>query len=898
MSGIKREREQDDSGQDEHAPVQETFKRARVVSDESRIVKSLCIQLSKIGENPDAYANDSIYSAVPFASDIGSDTFRDAILRFAKAFVLEQPHKLFHFSGVVLLANSKNEKVGLFLIEYIHQQIQELLNENNKDSSSVGNFTKIKAYLRFLASLLPMINTDSVYNIFSQFLKLSLSLKDSNLSQFLFFIVTSSIPFIVASNQGSEAYKEIANKLIEEAGVYSDETISPNESLLVFQSLNGSNTDLPYKPKLLVKLILPAVKALQSANWENLPFIDTYSKVLPEIEKSESPIVKHSIPQFNVPEFSEDPMVGSVEQLWKHPRTLFEAHPESLTKNNNKYQTKPPVESYLALVLRDQVQDLVVSMDYNRFVVSAQLLLFSKFYRDKLFCKTLSSPQKLSILCDLLNDPDCATSLNSEGDSNVALLIDEVQQNIKDGYVSTWKIEDVITESVLDLMLHLPKLEFPPAVYYGTLLVECCNKDLKQISRTPGNQTSAITKSVGALIEYLYKQNKFLDYSLRLLYLDWITIQFSNFEFEWRWEDWANDEERLRASKFHPNAILIRNLIGKEVRMASVATIRKTLPEEFHRYLDLSIYSKDRMAQDTKDIFGDLSSLFTKDVETYENGSIKVKDEDIELTDSFLFINEEHPFMNDCIDVYDNLHQSDVSVEQFSQIIADLKTKLQQHSEFSINSDKYIIMLLIQATCVTGGRSLSIFNRALGVSKDKIRAVFDTLIDDKSLLNSWIIDSVLILWNHEPRIGYLLIEKLCHEKFIPASSIVDSVFSYESSLPMISQFYTIELVNRLFEGHGEDKEFLFSIFRNFTTSMNSLIKSLGITDVISAPAEDEESGEVNELKWGYVQLCSLLKSLLRDHFASFSPLRGQLEEELTIEHEPTKKFILSIFGEA
>lgn len=80
--------------------------------------------------------------------------------------------------------------------------------------------------------------------------------------------------------------------------------------------------------------------------------------------------------------------------------------------------------------------------------------------------------------------------------------------------------------------------------------------------------------------------------------------------------------------------------------------------------------------------------------------------------------------------------------------------------------------------------------------------------------------------------------------------------------------------------------------------MNSLIKSLGITDVISAPAEDEELGEVNELKWGYVQLCSLLKSLLRDHFASFFPLRDQLEEELTIEHEPTKKFILSILGDA
>lgn len=155
--------------------------------------------------------------------------------------------------------------------------------------------------------------------------------------------------------------------------------------------------------------------------------------------------------------------------------------------------------------------------------------------------------------------------------------------------LSTWKIEDVAIESILTMIFQLP-LPLHVEVYYYSVLISCC-RELPE----------SIAPVFGRAIRFLYNNLETLDYELKIRFLDWMTIQISNFDFSWKWDEWVKDSTMLQNLKFHPKKNFIKNLIAKEIRLSnknkikdSFVTIDSTTGDivkldTFYQYLTLSL---------------------------------------------------------------------------------------------------------------------------------------------------------------------------------------------------------------------------------------------------------------------------------------------------------------------
>ena len=115
-----------------------------------------------------------------------------------------------------------------------------------------------------------------------------------------------------------------------------------------------------------------------------------------------------------------------------------------------------------------------------------------------------------------------------------------------DPRLSTWKIEDVAVESILTMIFQLPA-PLEVEMYYYAVLISCCRES-----------TESIAPVFGRAIRFLYNHLESLDYELKLRFLDWMSIQLSNFEFSWKWDEWVDDSKKYKDLKYHPKRISSR----------------------------------------------------------------------------------------------------------------------------------------------------------------------------------------------------------------------------------------------------------------------------------------------------------------------------------------------------
>ncbi|KAG7813450.1 hypothetical protein KL921_000996 [Ogataea angusta] len=911
--------------------------RRALLPREVELAKNICAEIGKIGEFPQQLSLDLENVSNSIAQEIDTDDFlRNSLLEFLVALTVEQPQKVFIVGALVQLTNFKNPKAGQYVLEYLHSQIQDLFeqikvaNDDVLESSECGVITRLKLLLRLVAVLSPMmVSADPITKTYEQLLELAVELQENSaqrvaVAQLLYFNVLVSVPyhFAVQKDEGFwDRVLEIARKF---KLVDISEEIQAN-----YRHFKPSNR--PYEAKELVKLTLPALEAVD----KELPFFVD----LQQIVKSHEPedVERHQFQHFNIPSgehWASYNLRGNIDSLWKDPRYVLECFLPSVTG----FDTVPPVESYLSIILRDVTQDIVQNMEFNRVTVSRQLLSLNAFFNEKLFSKPNSSIDKLTILNNLNSGVDLISSLenNEELDPQIKESMIQsatyVQQEFDQGYTSTWKMEQVVTEAILDLMFHLSDAP-SPTVYYQMLLADTCGRDWANVRRAPDSEDKVtFAKVLGTAFRYFYSNFKYLDFELRERFILWMTAQLSNFGFDWQWAEWIDDLNTLDKLFYHPTIYLFRNIIGREIRLSTPQTVKATLPPEFHRFLRLSLWDKRQVVTFDSKLFGSklAESAYEANYAAEENIEAITEDAgnaDIyHIVDQYLFNNEDHPYHELCHSIYTNIQEGE-SLQQFNDLIVLLKEQIAKESaehpgaeEYLIgNIDCYIVTLVIQSTCIIGSRSLSVVESgALELCGAKLRKVLglpaaegeheDLENDQFPLLKAeevaerqkWLIDGVLRLWNNEPRIGYLILERIKNKGFISTTQLVDSFFANNESLTMISQVYASELFDRMVASSGseaESKDLLQTFYNKIIEHIDLLIEKLGDDreEMILGTVETEESADQDtELRWGLHGCFEIMRSKARK-FASLTNFE-QLGEKIEggVRSEVARKYVAAI----
>ncbi|VEU21699.1 DEKNAAC102275 [Brettanomyces naardenensis] len=902
------------------------FKRPRrpQLPRELEVLKDVCQAISQLGDPSDRLEADWKSLSKTIADEFSNDDFQENFLEHIYAVATEQPHKVFAVSGLVQSCNARNPAIGAAIVDHLQRKAQEILDgldgEDSYDDDEPGVFTRLKLVTRLLAVLSPiLVSVDPVLEVFRALIQSAVRLQAetdsrSSVAELVYYSFTLSIPYILTVDRDDDDLKNKCEELFSEAEKFEIRASEYPSDL--FQHFRASNKDLlPNEPTQLVSLVGPAVKKLDLGIFSEVQ--ERINNVVEELRKEKDDGdeemkteedeekdsgVLHELNSLTVPppeSFESVKVSGTVDSLWVYPRYILEI----FQKRNSSFSTVPPVDSYESLIIRDLIQDLVQSTEFNRITVSRQLLALIHYVNDKLFAKPNSSEDKLTIVNDMRNGVDLINDLDNNPDipatmrETMLASAKKIQLEFDEGYKSTWKMEQTITESVLDLMFHLP-ISTLPAVYYQTLLADTCGRDWTLMRKSDeSSEKVTFAKTIGAALRFFYKNSRTLDFSIKARYVCWMLVQISNFNFDWQWSEWVGDASKLSQSVYHPTIFLLHNIIAKEVRVSTPKLIRKTLPDELKKYTDLSLMSGDEIVDYDSQLFGvELAKSSQKaNSETIAaelNDSSSQDDlgnaEIFHLLDQYLFNNQEHRYHDVCHSIYTNMQEGE-SMQSFNDLVAELKEQILGNPGSVEDVEKYIVTLIVQSVCIIGSRSLSVIEGgALELCGDRIREVLGipTLGEEEAIENDqfseitntaerqkWLIEAVLRLWNNEPRVGFLILEKMRNKRLVKSSQIIASLFEFADHLLVITEIYADELLDRLLfeeaENESESKEEKQSIFA--TAVVQSLGKFLASAGEENYDLEDDSfitkdpqvKEKITDVKWAIRQLILMLESKLR-----------------------------------
>ncbi|ODV84610.1 hypothetical protein CANARDRAFT_8592 [[Candida] arabinofermentans NRRL YB-2248] len=834
--------------------------------------------------------------------------------------IVEQPHKLRIVASLIELISVIDDEsfVGWF-VEYLGFKLQELLdgvskvkngdgddNDAEEISGECGWVTRVKQIVRFLISISGVIASglDKSIDVVNEFLKLAVELQHGTevrtpLAELLYVDMVLSIPFIYATirdlNQ-NDGDRDQCEKLLETARGFEIRCEKGNPLLMHF----GAGDSKPYQSKLLIDLILPSVVNITDDELDLfVPYRSLIKDQLPDMEP------KVQLPYIKFPEVSALKQVilsGSVDSLFTYQRYVLE-----LFQDVGGLKTVPEPSSYVSLLLRDILQDLIQSMEFNRVTVAKQLLSMNIFFNEFKFAKWNSSLDKLSVIddlstggLDLLEKLQSDSGLaDSEMKQTMIKYAESIQAEFKSGYKSTFKMEHIIVNVIFELMLCFNDNKIPN-VYYETLLTDICARDyinLKKISETisvdSGNVNFA--KTLENVIRFLFDNVVSLDYDLSCRIVDFMLVQLSNFGFEWNWNSWDESTKQLEMIKYHPKIRFIRWIIGKLIRVSNPRVVMASLPESMYHYLNLELMDQKQVHDYDSKFFGEKLASDWDSLNDPKNWLIKVEEirpdagnaEIYGVVDQYHFNDVDHGLNEYCHLMYENIQEGGENLKEFQDLVKDLKEKYEGEKETPF--ERYLVTLVVQSTCIIGSRSLSVIEGgALELCNDKLKLVLGMRLDDEgeeidySLFEGesdlkerqkWLIGGVLRLWNREPRVGYLVLEKFMNRGFVTAELILESLFENSDNLVIVNELYGVELFDRLVS------EFGWSILRLFVELSSKEIDSL--TEKLNSDSNnvwqeiyseefekmsevsDNEGGKETELKWGLRSLVELTKSKLR-----------------------------------
>ncbi|CDR41278.1 CYFA0S07e00210g1_1 [Cyberlindnera fabianii] len=804
------------------------------------LAKTLCGDLNTLGESAKRYVEDVEFMSVPIDTNFEQEEpFRTAVLNTLYAITTEQPHKVLHIAGLIQAVNTKNTSIAGSIVTFFHSKAQSLLHLAISDSyepnaSETGPWNKLKLILRLWGALAYVLEDASVVAVFKQFLELAINLqKDSPdkrvpLAEAIYYNTLSSIPYLYPfQGSGSAALNEGVDTLLGLAKEFP--IVKTNVSIT--NPFVEQATATPYEPREIVELILPAVEKYLSSEEKNSLF--------PELEAQLGdlliPTEKMSLPPLNIPSVDDlkkfaglDTGIGSVDGMWRTPRLTFEVYVPI-----GELKTTPPAETYTGLILRDLVIDVIEALEFNRKEVARQIITIDLFFKDSLF-----APPGLSI--DKLREMESG---------------------------STYKIEDVAVESLLSLIYKLPTAS-QPFVYFYTTLVEAC-----------ANASQAIAPVMGRAIRFFYANLYHLDFELRFRYLDWLSVQLSNFNFTWKWREWEGDSQIFSKSAYHPRGVFVRNLIAKELRLATREKIESTVTAEFLQYLDISLFD----AEESSAYYNKLFPGIEQQTES-----------------KLVFLGEGIPFKRTVEKLIEAIHKDS---DAHDEAIAELRSSLSEYP----NSEELLVSVVFQVLVFVGNRSISHAGKYIASTAGSLKKIVGVVDEsgDKDMEKStsttdqqrWAIDAVLHYWNEDPQNGYLVLDIL--ESFGVISSISIIEHSLENSrkrnvgLVNVSATEAIlrTLTKRVFAGSGAAE--LTVAYNKALQIISATISDIGTDDEIPIPGVQDEVTQEVENAWKYHTALGFLRMTLRKFSDEYVSIRESLISTLDkdITHKSTQEGI-------
>lgn len=877
----------------------------------AELISNVCKDIRRIGENSNlvSQVDDISYISNPVVAEFEKiDKLRTSILNTLYAIVIQQPQKISALSALILICNAKNFLVSKYVVEFFNSKAQEMLDsiekseketeETEKDekpsvNEDAGVFNNIKSVLKFIASLLPIVEIESIINVFEQFINLAIELQDKadarcGIAEEIFYNSLMAIPYLLSNNFSQDMIDKCNDllALAEKFQIYEGEKEMSALYPFDVKLLNFTN-NLPYDPKKMVNLVFPALKTLQGENkdWKDLGdklFLDFKVLIDPIIESSlkdntiSSEVIRHKFSQLSLPSIElllkYEPN-GAIDVLWyKHPRLLFQVY-----NTTTAFETVPPITTYFGLIFKDLAFDILTNLSFNKNETAIQLSILDLYFAKNLFAPPGSSVDQLGLI----------NKDNESGENDPPL--------------STWKIEDVAVESILAMIFQLPRPS-NREIYYYTVLISCCKESPESIAPV-----------FGRAIRYFYNNLITMDLELRNRFMDWMSIQISNFDFSWKWDEWVQDSKRLRNLTYHPKKLFIKNLIAKEIRLSNKNRIKESfvginqdpesqdevvLLDEFYQYLNISLFpNESRFIIDYDlELYGNNES--TKEVlaklvfERKERLASKISasyQEEI----AYNFSNSSLPLHEMASEVYDFITANWKSNSDFFDLYKKLGEKLNEIPE--INSEKFKINLFFQTYAYIGSRS--IYSVVSLLSRDLLKLKFISgcnleeeeqkegefrfpkeELSEETLDNrqKCIIESIFRIWVHHPQVIFLILEYLIEFEVLKPEFLIRKAMLYETNL-LIQNVSCLESIERILVKYLESspetlKNLLMLLVTCIVENLNHVVTDLGLDDSADVKAItdfEDESIDDNEFMlnvdrgWLFYEYYGFLRSILR-----------------------------------
>lgn len=483
-----------------------------------RVKREIC----EIGEPGRFDVSSSVDHLGRTLSSIDEDGLRSMALNAICAVVREQPHKIPLIAGSIQLANYSNSLIGQTVVEKVHSELQNALNEKN--------WRFVKLFGRFASTLIPIISGEGVYSFWESVLdKLVLNGQPDAVTDELAVGVMLALPTLYVT---PKCDKERVKSLYEKVKNY---TISSDEKK--FDLMTPFTENGPYKAHNFVALVREALARIDNEEWlmdkgSSLGSLIRIDHIIHPLSDSGA---LHNFPALNYPENAGHAVS---DKLYEFPRVYQQFYLPG------KFQTVPPPDTLEAVFLRDLGSDIICGMDFNRKEVARQLITLDLFFAPGVFAEPGVTMDRL--------------------ESKVLDL--EQNHSSSDLPFSTWKIEDCALEIVLDHIFRLPH-SIHHQVYYHSILIETCIM-----------APQAIAPVFGRAVRFLFNNLEFLDLDLYYRFLDWFSHHLTNFAFVWKWSEWM---EFLERPEDDLKLVFIKQLIIKEVRLSYPQRVKESLPEEF-----------------------------------------------------------------------------------------------------------------------------------------------------------------------------------------------------------------------------------------------------------------------------------------------------------------------------
>lgn len=952
--------------------------RRMQLSNEITRVNELCNSLFTLGD-----ANSSVKTLLTQSSETMSyfwsdEDFSSSFIKFIGSVIVEMPHKSILYSGLVILANAKNDQIGKDIVQWLKERInvvfddmkREGMSDDNQDESQqmyMGKtWNRVVLIIRFLALLNSVIDDydDVVVKLMRQLIELAIELQNSNsercgLAEMIYYDTILSLPYLLVNDKDNENLKSKVFEIIQTSKQFDIKFVSAEEEK-IFKPFGKNDDRSCVSFQDILKDAPGAIE--QYLNDDNTLFYDVCSIISPLIkfvlnEKSmtktkeegeedvEFVMIKHKLGEIDLPnseilnKFKNLNDFSSIrDKLWRTPRYHINVFKFENSRKELDFATLPDIFSFESMILNDIISNMLINVEFNRVTVSKQLLNLPIYFNEKRFCRVNSPLDKLMIINDLNKGLDFDLIKNLEDSTEFEEKIKfqminsakKIQSEFEDGFKSTWKMEEVVIENIINFIFAVPKCEEIPLIYFETLIADTCGRDWTLVKKNQlhSNESLIFSKLIGDCFRYFYENIEKFEIENINRFINWFLLQISNFKFEWEWQEWVSDIVQLGdESIYNPKIYFIKNVIHKEILITNFKFIRdKTLPLDFKKFANLSLKNKEELIEYDSKFFGnEFASKNTNDPfeineeedamdENNNELIIETNTDTYKLFSHYLFNHDEHPYNDLCRDIYMNLENTEESEESLIELVEKLREKIDEDGGNIVkNSGEYIITLVTESICLIGSRSFSVFEESLNkVFGDKLKTVINNIkewasnnghsnggdvdmdVDMDKMIKEWIINGVLRIWNSEPRIGLLFIEMLCKFGVLDELTVIRSVWNCFNcddaeniKIWPLSEVYCDEYLDRLIDVQDEEeeeageegikqKEMAMVYFEECVRKINDVVLK-GKEAIINEAGEIEELDDKSgETKWCVYNLLWSMISKVRKFGKGDSALHSEV----------------------